>query len=86
MAAPVQLHFYEGHAPAYELHLFGHILIDAIIDDPPTRFLGLAPELGHTTKAAYCVIPGFWTTELNSSERRNIAVVALPRGVPCTTP
>ena len=56
MAAPVQFHFYEGHAPAYELHLFGFVIIDAIIDDPPTRFLGIVPGIGHSTKAAHCVI------------------------------
>ena len=44
MAAPVQLHFYESHAPAYELHLFGHILVGAVVDDPPAGFLALSTK------------------------------------------
>ena len=42
--APVQFHFYEGHGPANELHLFGLVIIPTVIDDPPTGFLGLSPK------------------------------------------
>ena len=44
MSTPAQLHFYESHAPAYELHLFGHILVGAVVDDPPAGFLALSTK------------------------------------------